>query len=556
MFFRSKKSGPRTYLQIVENRWEEGRARQRVIATLGRLDQLQASGELDGLLRSGARFADAVMVLEAHAQGQAPTVDARRIGPALVFERLWEQSGCRAVLLALAAKRRFEFPLERAVFLTVLHRLFDPGSDRAADKWRRDYAIAGVEDLELHQLYRAMAWLGEELAEPEQAGRTPFSPRCVKDEVEERLFARRRDLFSNLELVFFDTTSIYFEGRGGESLGQRGHSKDHRPDCRQMVVGAVLDGEGQPVCCELWPGNVTDVRTLIPVVDRLRTRFAIGQVCIVADRGMISRETIEELESETRDWQYILGVRMRRQREVSQEVLSRAGRYREVHPKGTSRKDPAPLKVKEVRVEGRRYVVCFNQDQAKKDAADRQAIVAALREQLKRGDKSLVGNKGYRKYLKTQAPHFVIDEQRLKAEARFDGKWVLRTHTDLDAEEVALKYKQLWMVEQVFRSTKSLLDTRPIFHKRDETIRGHVFCSFLALILRKTLQERLQAKGHDFEWADVVADLDALQQIHVQHQDKSFLLRTETQGICGKVLQAVGVAVPATVQRIEEVLSA
>jgi transposase len=556
MFFRAKKSGPRTYLQIVENRWEEGRARQRVIATLGRLDQLQVNGELDGLLRSGARFADAVMVLEAHAQGQAPAVEARRIGPALVFERLWERSGCRAVLQALAAKRRFEFSLERAVFLTVLHRLFDPGSDRAADKWRGDYAIAGVEDLELHHLYRAMAWLGEQLPEPEQAGRTPFSPRCVKDEIEERLFARRRDLFSNLELVFFDTTSIYFEGRGGESLGQRGHSKDHRPDCRQMVVGAVLDGEGQPVCCELWPGNVTDVRTLIPVVDRLRTRFAIGQVCIVADRGMISRETIEELESETRDWQYILGARMRRQREVSDEVLSRAGRYRVVNPKGASRKDPAPLKVKEVMVEGRRYVVCFNQDQAKKDAADRQAIVAALREQLKRGDKSLVGNKGYRKYLKTQGPHFVIDEQRLKAEARFDGKWVLRTNTDLDAEEVALKYKQLWMVEQVFRSTKSLLDTRPIFHKRDETIRGHVFCSFLAMILRKALQERLQAKGHDFEWADVVADLDALQQIHVQHQDKSFLLRSETQGTCGKVLQAIGVAVPATVRRIEQTLSA
>jgi transposase len=401
-----------------------------------------------------------------------------------------------------------------------------------------------------------MAWLGEELAESEQAGRTPFSPRCVKDEIEERLFARRRDLFSNLELVFFDTTSIYFEGRGGESLGQRGHSKDHRPDCRQMVVGAVLDAEGQPVCCELWPGNVTDVRTLIPVVDRLRTRFAIGRVCIVADRGMISRETIDELESETRDWPYILGARMRRQREVSQEVLSRAGRYREVHPKGASRKEPAPLKVKEVQVEGRRYVVCLNPDQAKKDPADRQAIVAALREQLKRGDKSLVGNKGYRKYLKTQGPHFVIDEQRLKAEARFDGKWVLRTNTDLDAEEVALKYKQLWMVEQVFRSTKSLLDTRPIFHKRDQTIRGHVFCSFLALILHKALQERLQAKGYDFEWAHVVADLDALQQIHVQHQDKSFLLRTETQGSCGKVLQALGVAVPATVQRIEEVLSA
>jgi len=552
MFFRAKKSGPRTYLQIVENRWEDGRARQRVIATLGRLDKLQADGELEGLLRSGARFADAVMVLGAHEKGQAPTVDARRVGPALVFERLWEETGCRAVLEALLAGRKFEFPVERAVFLTVLHRLFDPGSDRAADKWRRDYAIADVAGLELHHLYRAMAWLGEELPEQEQVGRTPFTPRCVKDEVEERLFARRRDLFSNLDLVFFDTTSIYFEGRGGESIGRRGHSKDHRPDCNQMVVGAVLDGEGEPVCCELWPGNVTDVRTLIPVVDRLRKRFAIGRVCIVADRGMISRETIEALEGERRDWQYILGVRMRRQKEVSNEVLSRAGRYRVVHPKGASRDDPAPLKIKEVTLDGRRYVVCLNEDQAKKDAADREAITAALREQLKRGDKSLVGNKGYRKYLKTQGQHFVIDEDKLKAEARFDGKWVLRTNTDLDAGDVALKYKQLWMVEQLFRSTKSLLDTRPIFHRRDETIRGHVFCSFLALVLRKALQDRLQAKGYVFEWADVMADLDALQQVHVQYQDKQFLLRSETKGNCGKVFQAVGVAVPSTVRQLAE----
>ena len=552
MFFRAKKSGPRTYLQIVENRWEDGRARQRVIATLGRLDKLQADGELEGLLRSGARFADAVMVLGAHEKGQAPAVDALRIGPALVFERLWEETGCRAVLESLLVRRKFEFPVERAVFLTVLHRLFDPGSDRAADKWRRDYAIAEVADLELHHLYRAMAWLGEELPEHEQGGRTPFAPRCVKDEVEERLFARRRDLFSNLDLVFFDTTSIYFEGQGGESIGQRGFSKDHRPDCNQMVVGAVLDGDGEPVCCELWPGNVTDVRTLIPVVDRLRKRFAIGQVCIVADRGMISRETIEALEGETRNWQYILGVRMRRQKEVSTEVLSRAGRYRVVHPKGASRDDPAPLKVKEVTLDGRRYVVCLNEDQAKKDAADRATIAAALREQLKRGDKSLVGNKGYRKYLKTQGQRFVIDEDKLKAEARFDGKWVLRTNTDLDAGDVALKYKQLWIVEQLFRSTKSLLDTRPIFHKRDETIRGHVFCSFLALVLRKALQDRLQAKGFAFEWADVIADLDALQQVHVQYQDKHFLLRSETKGNCGKVFQAVGVAVPSTVRQLAE----
>lgn len=551
MFFRIKKSGPRTYLQIVENRWEGGGARQRVMATLGRLEELKVSGELDNLLRSGARFSESVMVLGAHSKGAAPALASRRMGPSLVFERLWAESGCRAVIEGLLAERKFEFPVERAIFLTVLHRLFDPGSDRAAEKWRGEYAIAGAEGLELHHLYRAMAWLGGELSEEEQAGRTPFAPRCTKDLIEEYLFARRRDLFSTLELVFFDTTSIYFEGRGGETIGRRGHSKDHRPDCPQMVVGAVLDGEGRPVCCELWPGNTADVRTLLPVVARLRKRFAIGQVCIVADRGRISQETIERLEKAS-GLRYILGVRMRNQKEVREEVLARAGRYQVVHPKGQHSEAPSPLAVKEVQLQGRRYVVCVNEDQAKKDVADRDAIVAGLREQLKRGDKSLVGNQGYRKYLKTQGSRFVVDEEKIQAEARFDGKWVLRTNTELPTAEVALKYKQLWMVEQLFRTTKSLLATRPIFHKRDETIRGHVFCSFLALILRKELQERLQRKGHALEWADVVSDLDALQEFDVQYQHKHFLLRSEVKGTCGKVMQAMGVALPPTVRQLAQ----
>ncbi|HEY2429446.1 MAG TPA: IS1634 family transposase, partial [Acidimicrobiales bacterium] len=399
MFFRTKTSGTRSYLQIVENRWEDGRPRQRVIATLGRLDQLQQTGQLDALLVSGARLAQSVLLLSAHAKGQLPSITTRRIGPALIFERLWDQTGCRHVVEGLLEGRRFEFDVERAIFLTVLHRLFAPGSDRAADKWRTDYQIDGCEALELHHLYRAMAWLGEELPEGQQQDKTPFAPRCIKDRIEEGVFAHRRDLFTDLQLVFFDTTSIYFEGEGGQDIGQRGFSKDHRPDLYQMVVGAVLDGQGRPICCELWPGNTADVTTLIPVVDRLRSRFGIGRVCVVADRGMISRETIEALERDERGWQYILGARMRSQNEVKDEVLSRAGRYRVVHPKRVRSDDPSPLKVKEVWVDERRYVVCLNEDEARKDAADREAIVAALREQLRNGDKSLVGNKGYRRYL-------------------------------------------------------------------------------------------------------------------------------------------------------------
>jgi hypothetical protein len=549
MFFRAKKSGPRTYLQLVENHWQDGRPHQTVLATLGRLEELQQRGAVDGLLQSGARFAQKLLVLSAHQRGQLPVVRTLHLGAVLIFERLWQETGCATVLQQLLEERRFEFPVERAVFLTVLHRLLAPGSDRAADKWKHDYLLDGAAHLDLHHLYRAMAWLGAQLPAAQQRGSTRLVPRCTKDRIEEGLFHSRRDLFTQLEVVCFDTTSIYFEGAGGEELGQYGHSKDHRPDLPQMIVGAVLDGDGRPICCEMWPGNTTDVKTLIPIVDGLYRRFGIVKVCIVADRGMISQETIDDLDEQ--GWPYILGARMRRCKEVREQVLADRGRFRVVHAKSHDPKDPAPLKVKGVRVEGRRYVVCVNEDEVAKDRADRAAIVAGLREQLRAGDKSLVGNKGYRRFLKVQGPgHFAIDEDKIAEEARYDGTWVLRTSTDLPTAEVALQFKRLWLVEHWFRACKSLLETRPIYHQRDATIRGHVFCSFLALLLRYELQARLTAAGHVLEWADVLQDLDRLQYIDVEQDGQRFRLRSQVQGTCGRVFRAVGVALPPTVQQL------
>ncbi len=547
MFARIKKSGPYQYVQLVESRREGPKVRQRVIATVGRLDKLNASGELEKLARSLARFSEqAVLVLSAQTQLRA---EGRTIGPALIFGRLWDQLGFRQVLQDLLRHRLFGFDVERAIFTTVLHRLMTSGSDRSCSKWLRDYAIPGTEDLQLHHLYRAMAFLGEETEDQKDA--TPFSPRCTKDLIEESFFRGQRHLFAGLDLVFFDTTSIYFEGQGGSSLGQRGFSKDHRPDLHQMVVGAVLDGKGRPICCEMWPGNTPDVKTLLPVAERIRRRFQVARFCLVADRGMISRRTLQKLEDKNTGLDYILGVRMRSFKEVREEVLSRAGRYREVRGEGSSSKEASPLKVKEVHVNGRRYIVCLNPKQARKDKAEREEILRSLEEQLQKGAKTLVGNRGYRRYVKSERGAFTIDYDKARREERFDGKWVLTTNTALPAEQVALRYKELWQVEQVFRDTKSLLGTRPIFHRLDETIRGHVFCSFLALVLKKELYRRLEAAGHGFEWADIKQDLKALQQITIEEGGKRFAVRTECRGTCGKVFQAVGVAVPPTIRQLE-----
>ena len=546
MFARDKRIGPYTYVYLVENVREEGRTKQRIIANLGRKEVVVARGDLDRLARSVVRLAQRSMVLSLVEGEVPPNARCQRIGPALLFERLWHEVGCRAVLEELAAGRQFEFAAERAVFLTVLHRLFVSGSDRAAEKWRADYRIEGTEALQLHHLYRAMAWLGEPLAD--QAGASELTPRCRKDLVEEGLFARRRDLFAELSVVFMDTTSLSFEGRGGEELGRRGHSKDYRPDLHQMIVGLVMDQDGRPLCCELWPGNTADVTTLLPVVDRLRARFSVGRICVVADRGMISAQSIAALEE--RKLEYVLGVRERSSAEVRSTVIDDQTPFVPlVVPRVSG--ELTELEAKQVKIGNRRYIVCRNLAEARRDAEQRSAILDGLRVKLAQGDKALVGNSGFRRYLKTvSAEHFAVDETRVAEDARFDGLYVLRTNTKLTPLQVMLRYRDLLRVEQLFRQAKAVLATRPIYHSSDMAIRGHVFCSFLALLLVKELEDRLHRHNIAAEWDDILRDLDRLQEIELEQDGKRFLLRTPTTGVAGKLFQAVGVALPPNLQEL------
>jgi hypothetical protein len=390
-----------------------------------------------------------------------------------------------------------------------------------------------------------MAWLGEELPANQQDGRTPFAPRCVKDLIEERLFEHRRDLLTRLDLVFMDTTSLYFEGVGGQTLGRHGFSKDHRPDLRQMILAVVIDGDGRPVCSEMWPGNTADVTTLIPVIERLRRRFAITRVCVVADRGLISAGTLAELE--TRGLLYILGVRERTDKLVRELVLEDPAPF--VPLVMSKRSKSVDYEAKAVMLAGRRYIVCRNHQEAHKDAADRVSILAALERQLARGDKALVSNTGFRRYLKTVGDeHFAIDPAKVEDEAKFDGIFVLRTNTDLNPLEAMLCYKQLWTVEQTFRTAKHLLATRPIFHKVDETIRGHVFCSFLALVLKKALDDRIAALGHSGSWPEIITDLDSLTETEIEQEGKRFLARSAPRPAASLALRAAGVALPPTIR--------
>jgi DDE family transposase len=538
MFIRVKKIGPYEYLYLVENAREGGRHVQRVIKALGRRDAVENSDLLDGLIASAARHSRRSIVLSSFYRGELPELRRRSIGPDLVFGRLWQEIGCRDVLRSLLADRDFGFDVERVVYLTVLHRLMVSGSDRHAAGWQQRLRIPGAEALTLKQAYKAMAWLGEEV-EP---------GRCMTDVIEEALYRHRQPLFGELSVAFFDTTSLYFEGKGGATLGQRGFSKDYRPQLHQVVLGIVLDGQDRPIASFLWPGNTADVTTLLPVVERLRTRFGIGRACIVADRGMISAATIAGLEARGID--YILGVRERSTAEVRSTVIEDDGVT--VPLTIPRQKGETDLAIKEVVLTGRRYVVCRNEEQARKDAEARTILLAGLERKLAQGDKALVGNAGYRRFLADpKGDGFTIDPAKVEADADFDGIFVLRTNTRLTPLQVVLRYRNLLAVEQGFLAAKTLLATRPIFHRTDAAIRGHIFCTFLALVLRKELMDRLEARHLALpEWQQVVDDLIDLSEVEVEQDGRRALLRTAPGPTIDPLCRAAGVTLPPVFQEL------
>jgi hypothetical protein len=543
MFVRVKKIGPYEYLYLVENVREGGRHVQRVIKALGRRDAVENSDLLDGLIASAARHSRRSIVLSSFYRGELAELRRRSIGPDLVFGRLWVETGCRDVLRRHLADRRFGFDVERTIYLTVLHRLMISGSDRHASTWQHSVHIPGADALTLDHAYKAMAWLGEDVGD-RQANQT----RCRTEVIEEALYNHRRSLFGALSVAFFDTTSLYFEGQGGATLGRRGYSKDFRPQLHQVVLGIVLDENDRPIASFLWPGNTADVTTLLPVVERLRSRFGVRRACVVADRGMISAATITALEAQGID--YILGVRERTLREIRQTVLEDDGvAVPLVIPR---QKGETDLAVKDVEVAGRRYVVCRNEEEARKDAETRAALVASLERKLAQGDKALVANAGYRRFLSAPAGNgFAIDPAKVAADAQFDGVFVLRTNMKLSALAVVLRYRNLLAVEQSFLAAKTLLATRPVFHRTDAAIRGHIGCTFLALLLRKELLDRLATHRVPMpEWQHIIDDLLDLSVVEVEQDGRRAMLRTAPRPSIDPICRAIGLTLPPIFQEM------
>ena len=494
---RRRKDGSAVgYLQLAHNRRVGGVTQAEVLLNLGSEDELDIEG-LRRLAASITRFTDGDggggQPLGA-GEGELEVVSSRALGGVWLLNSLWRRVGVDEALRRVLGARRFATDVERVLFALVANRALDPCSKLAASEWaREDVAIAGLDEIDEDQCYRAMDLLVEADAQAK---------------VQEAVFFACADLLNlEVDLLFFDTTSTYFE-RDEPEVGEGafrvfGHSKDHRPDLPQIVIGLAVTREGIPVRVWIWPGNMNDMSVIGEVKDDLRG-WRLGRVVTVVDRGFSSDENLRYLTRAGGHW--IAGERMRDGSADAQAALQRQGRYQTVRDN---------LRVKEVRVgsgdAAKRFVICHNPTEADRERAQREQTITRLQAELERIERqrskaksttareahtraecALRDHPALGRYLRqTASGRLRIDRAKLAAEQRLDGKFLLSTSDpDLSAEDIALGYKNLLEAERGFRDLKTTLELRPVFHRLERRIRAHVLLSWLALLLIRVAERQ------------------------------------------------------------------
>lgn len=535
------------YVQLAHNFRdpETHKPQARMLWSFGREEEVDKEA-LRRLVDSINRFLGPADVLKQEARGGGGPLtfkESRPLGGAWVLDALWRELGIDRAIGKVSKDRAFRTPVERSIFAMVANRALDPKSKLAVETWvERDVTLPGVENIEVQQLYRAMDVLIE-------AG----------DALQEEVFFSVAHLLNlEVDLLFFDTTSTYFEIEGEDPeepdaeyfLRRRGHSKDHRPDRAQIVIGLAVTRDGIPIRCWVWPGNTADV-TRIDQVKKDLVGWKLGRVVTVVDRGFVSEDNLRTLQRA--GGHYIAGERMQSGKPAVEEALSRPGRYQKVK---------ANVEVKEI-IAGcgearKRYILVRNPYEEIRDREQRERVLKELEQELQglsRLDKKehgkavcrLVSHPTYGRYLKLDKRGWPqINRAKVKAEERLDGKYLLRTSDDtLSPADVALGYKQLLEVEAAFRTLKRALELRPIYHRLSRRIEAHVLLCWLALLLIRVAETRVEAKlGQHHTWTRLRDELSRMHLGIFEGPAGTVWQRTETTTFQRQILSALGVEEP------------
>ena len=518
----------REYLLVVEGKRINGKVRQRIIANLGRLDLIKESRLSDLLIDKLKDYTKYTQLMD---MAKTSCDWSKEYGIILVLRRLWEGMGLDELFKKYLKSYKYKTNLSECILALVISRLLEPGSEHHTGTWLNSVYEPKWENLQLQHFYRALDFIYHH-----------------KQDLEKDLFFKAANLFNQeLDLVMFDTTSIKYWGEGQDiDILQYGYSKEKRGDLKQLIIGILMTKEGLPVACEVFPGNTSDLKSFLFILEKLKEEYKIGKLIWVADRGMVSTDSISKLNELKQE--YILGVKMRQfNRERKDKFLSLDGMF-------PVRDD---LYVKEIVVpnEGR-YIICFNPKEAELERKKREFFRKVLKKKIEKSTtKEWIIKNDYRKYIDITKGEIELNEKRLRAENQFDGKWVLLTNSKIDSKQVALCYKDLWQIEASFRDLKDDLETSPIYHFTERRIIAHIFVSFLSLLLKITFNKKLRQIDKDASFQEVFEATGQIKAVKLTEGRKEIIFRTEFPPKAHLAFKAAGVAPPPRIISYQETQS-
>ncbi|MEK6727898.1 MAG: IS1634 family transposase [Candidatus Omnitrophota bacterium] len=530
MYIRIKKvktsSGKiKEYLLLVEGQRIQGKVRQKTIANLGRLDLIKETNMADLLIDKLRDYAKYNKLMD---MARTSCDWSREYGIILVLRRLWEEIGLDEIFKRYLKAYKYRISLSEGILALVICRLLDPGSEHRTAGWLNSLYEPKWENLQLQHFYRALDFIYHH-----------------KEDLEKDLFFKAANLFNQeLDLVMFDTTSIKYWGEGKDiDILQYGYSKEKRGDLKQLIIGILMTKEGLPVACEVFPGNTSDLKSFLFIIEKLKEEYKISKLIWVADRGMVSTDNISKLNELKQE--YILGVKMRQfNQEKKDKFLSLDGMF-------LVRED---LYVKEIVVpnEGR-YIICFNPKEAELEQKKREFFRQVLEKKIEKSTtKEWIIKNGYRKYIDITKGEIELNYKRLRAEGQFDGKWVLLTNSKLDSKQVALAYKDLWQIEASFRDLKDDLETSPIYHFTERRIIAHIFVSFLSLLVKIAFNNKLKLIDKEASYQEVFDAVREVKAVKLTEGRKEIVFRTEFPAKANLAFKAVGVAPPPRILSYQE----
>lgn len=554
MFLKKRKHGSKTYLSISESYWENGKAKQRTIASLGWAEKLKKEGHLSSLVQSLVEIQQDKVKTTHNLVNVYELEEKDRLnwGAVNVYRTLWDRYDLELILRCAFRQKRIGFDAPQSIFNIIVDRLLHPSSKLKV--FKRQTRHMGLKPVALQHLYRCLDLLADQ-----------------KEKIEDQLFFKNRDLFSlNIDIVFYDVTTLHFESVKVNSLKNFGYSKDGKFKEVQVVVGLLIDPEGIPIGFDVYPGNTFEGHTLEKVLTKLKKRFNIRHVIIVADRGINSKINLKSIKDMGFD--YVVGCRLKTlAKDIQKEVLD-IDSYKDLPIHTSIEEEQFVLKIKELAYKNEliypdpqspkkkkrerlieRLICTWSSKRAEKDKKDRQRLTEKALKLLE-NPSQLKYTRGAKKYISSITdPNPALDTEKIKKDQQWDGFYGIQcSHSKISPQEIMDAYKTLWKIEESFGIFKTTLQARPVFHWTEKRIRGHLVCCFIAFLLERTLEIKLKENKISHSVEKIREALQQLEASLVSVDNEEYYLRSSVSGLAREILTTLKIKMPRSLLPVSE----